>query len=69
MFPVQQNVSQEDVWLSPRTRLGILTQLECVHSDQCEVTVDRKDGQTSDGDINLILDSLHIGGTKEEQAG
>lgn len=81
MFPVQQNFSQEDVWLNPRTRLGILTQVECVHSDQCEVrferisadteevTVGRKDGQISDSDINLILDSLHIRGTQEEQAG
>lgn len=66
--------------MNPRTRHDILTQVECVDSDQCEVrferisadteevTVDRKEGQTSDSDIQLILDSLHIGGTQEEQA-
>lgn len=32
-----------------------------------EVTVDRK-GQTSDSDVQLILDSVHIGGKQEEQA-
>ena len=76
MFPVLVvHFSQEDVWLNPRTRLGILTQVQCIDSDPCEVrfecisadteevTVDRKEDQTSDSDIQLILDSLHIGGT------
>ena len=80
LFPVQVvDFSQEDVWLNPRSRLGIQTQIECIDSDPCEVqferisadtevTFDRKEGQTSDSDFQLILDNLHIGGTQEEQA-
>lgn len=34
IFPVQViNFSQEDVWLSPKTRLGILSQCQCVEGD------------------------------------
>lgn len=34
IFPVQViNFSPEDVWLSPKTRLGILSQCQCVEGD------------------------------------
>lgn len=33
-----------------------------------EVTVGRRDGQGSDSDIKSLLDRLHLGGTREEQA-
>ena len=42
VFPVQVvNFSQEDVRLNPRTRLGILSQVECVDNDQTEVRFQR----------------------------
>ncbi|XP_028290920.1 uncharacterized protein LOC114454569 [Gouania willdenowi] len=81
LFPIQVvNFSQEDVWLRPRTRLGILSQVECVDNDQTEVcfqrisadqeevTVGQQGRQTSDLDFQEVLNKLHLGGTEEEQA-
>ena len=81
IFPVQViNFSREDVWLSPKTRLGILSQCQCVEGDPCEVKfqrisanheeviINRKDGQGSDNDIQTLLDRLHLGGTPDQQA-
>ncbi|XP_029902664.1 uncharacterized protein LOC115355879 [Myripristis murdjan] len=81
VFPVQViNFSQEDVWLPPKTRLGVLSQCECVEGDPYEVkfqrisanheevTINRKDSQSSDSDIKSLLDRLHIGGSPEQQA-
>lgn len=81
VFPVQViNLSQEDVWLPPKTRLGTLTQCQCVEGEPYEVkfqrisanheevTINRKDGQGSDRDIQSLLDRLHLGGTPEQQA-
>lgn len=79
--PVQViNFSQEDVWLCPRTRLGVLAQVECVNSEQqCEVrfqrisasieqvTVDLKEDLSVDSKIQMILDKIHIGGSIEQQ--
>uniref|UniRef100_A0A9J8AN32 ribonuclease H n=1 Tax=Cyprinus carpio carpio TaxID=630221 RepID=A0A9J8AN32_CYPCA len=74
------NFSQEDVWLSPRTRLGILSKVECVDSSQqCEVrfqrisadleqvTLNIKDGQSKDC-VQEILDKIDVGGSEYEQA-
>lgn len=38
VFPVQViNLSQEDICLSPKTRLGILSPCQCIEGDPCEV--------------------------------
>lgn len=35
IFPVQvMNLSDEDIWLQPRTRLGLLTEVDTVDNDQ-----------------------------------
>ncbi|XP_062420887.1 uncharacterized protein K02A2.6-like [Pungitius pungitius] len=80
VFPVQVvNFSPEDVWLSPKTRLGVLSQCQCVDGDPCEVkfqritadheevTIDRKDDHGGDSDIQNLLKQLHLGGTLEQQ--
>ncbi len=39
MFPVQViNMLQEDLWFPPKTRLGVLSQCQCVDGDPYEVT-------------------------------
>lgn len=81
VFPVQVlNLSQEDVWLPPKTRLGIISQCQCIEGDPYEVkfqrisadheevAINRKDDQKSDSDIQSLLDRLHQGGTPEQQA-
>jgi len=81
IFPVQVvNFSAEDVWLSPKIRLGILNQCQCVEGDPYEVkfqrisadheevTINQKDRQESDSDTQTLLDRLHLGGTPEQQA-
>lgn len=77
--PIQViNLSQEDVWVPPKTRLGILTQCPCVEGEPYEVkfqrisanheevTIDWNDGQGSDRDIQSLLDRIHLGGTTEQ---
>ncbi|KAL2095623.1 hypothetical protein ACEWY4_007771 [Coilia grayii] len=79
--PVQVcNLSEEDVWLQPRTRLGILLPVQCMSSDkQCEVKFQRISADTEqisldmggrDTETNLtnLLDKLDVGGTAEQQA-
>lgn len=81
VFPVQVvNFSQEDVWLPPKVRLGILTLCQCIESDACEarfqrisaepreVGIDQKDKAESDADLSNLLSRLHMGGNPEEQA-
>uniref|UniRef100_A0A8C2AXX8 Gypsy retrotransposon integrase-like protein 1 n=2 Tax=Cyprinus carpio TaxID=7962 RepID=A0A8C2AXX8_CYPCA len=81
VFPVQVvNFSQEDVWLPPKVRLGILTHCQCAESDSCEVRfqrisadheevrIDQRDKTMSDSDLSNLLSRLHIGGTPEQQA-
>ncbi|KAL1007184.1 hypothetical protein UPYG_G00083180 [Umbra pygmaea] len=81
LFPVQLvHLSQEDVWLQPRTRLGTMSVAECVQENEgCEVkfhrisasveqiSVDRRDSQLTGDRSKQILDSLHLGGTPEEK--
>ena len=39
VFPVQVvNLSQDDVWLSPKMSLGVLSHCQCYESNPCEVT-------------------------------
>lgn len=79
ILPVQiVNFSQEDVWLCPRTRLGIISSAELVESVQtCEVkfhrisadveqvSVDTKDEPIS-SKVQSVLEKLDIGGTDDE---
>lgn len=80
VFPVQVvNFSPEDVWLSPKTRLGVLSQCQYVDGDPCEVkfqritadheevTIHRKDDHGGDSDMQNLLKQLHLGGTPEQQ--
>ena len=81
IFPVRViNFSPEDVWLFPKTRLGVLSQCQCVEGDPYEVkfqrisanheevVINRKDDQGSGSDTQTLLDRLHLGGTPEQQA-
>ncbi|KAK3560440.1 hypothetical protein QTP86_008445 [Hemibagrus guttatus] len=81
VLPVQVvNLSQEDVWLPPNVRFGVLTPCQCVESDVCEVrfhsissdheevSVDQRDKPESDTGPRNLLSRLHIGGTPEQQA-
>ncbi|XP_049332151.1 uncharacterized protein LOC125799454 [Astyanax mexicanus] len=79
--PVQVvNLSREDVWLNPRTRIGVLSPVQCITNNQhCEVTfqcisanteqvsVDLKESQDHQK-VSDILSKLDIGGTEKEQA-
>ena len=80
VIPVQVvNFTQEDVWLPPRTRLGLLSPVECIDNhqtevrfqrisaDQEEVSIDQK-GRRTEQDTQSILDQLDMGGTEEERA-
>lgn len=73
------NFSPEDVWLCPRTRLGIISNVDCVESEQTcqvkfqrisadveQVSVDSNTEQTN-SKMQTILDKLDIGGTEEER--
>lgn len=78
-FPVQViNTSPEDIWLHPRTRLGLLTPADVVNPEKsCEVrfhrisahleqiSIDRNDQYTSQ---TSIVGRLNIGGTPDQQA-
>ena len=80
VIPVQVvNFTQEDVWLPPRTRLGLLSPVECIDNhqtevrfqrisaDQEEVSIDQK-GRRTEQDAQSILDQLDMGSTEEERA-
>lgn len=79
--PVQIcNLSEEDVWLHPRTRLGVLMPVQCMDNEQqCEVRFQRIAADTeqisldmgekdTDTNITNLLDNLDVGGTTEQQA-
>lgn len=81
VFPVQVvNLSQDDVWLSPKMSLGVLSHCQCYESNPCEVTfqrisadhkvvtVDQHVKPGSDTDPENLLSRLQIGGTPEQQA-
>ncbi|XP_067381076.1 uncharacterized protein [Channa argus] len=81
VLPVQVvNFSQEDIWLCPRTRIGIISPVECVENNQTcgvkfhrisadveQVSVDMKNEQF-DSKVQSVLEKLDIGGTEEERA-
>lgn len=80
IFPVQvMNLSDEDIWLQPRTRLGLLTEVDTVDNDQlCKVQFQRISADTDEvsvstrpeppTDVQSILHKLKVGGTTDEQA-
>lgn len=81
VFPVQvMNISQEDVWLPPKARLGIISPGRCIEGDPCEVkferisanheevTLNQKDCQGANSCVQDLLGRLHIGGTPGQQA-
>lgn len=81
LVPVQVcNLSDEDVWLQPRTRLGILSPVQCIDSDQrCEVKFQRISADTEhisldmteghpENNLTGLLDKLDVGGSEEQQA-
>lgn len=70
------NFLQEDLWLPPRTRLGVLSTVDCVEdatevhfnrisADHEEVSVDRREAKASDDELQFMLERLKI---EEEQA-
>lgn len=71
--------SPEDVWLSLKIRLGILSQCQCVEGDPYEVKFQRisadheevvvnwRADQGSSSDAQTLLDRLHLGGTPEQR--
>ncbi|KAL6462437.1 hypothetical protein MHYP_G00288590 [Metynnis hypsauchen] len=73
------NFSSEDVWLCPRTRLGIISNVDCVENEQtCQVKFQRisadveqvlVDSNTDPtvSKVQTMLDKLDIGGTEEER--
>uniref|UniRef100_A0A672FZX6 Gypsy retrotransposon integrase-like protein 1 n=1 Tax=Salarias fasciatus TaxID=181472 RepID=A0A672FZX6_SALFA len=80
VFPVQViNLTQEDIWLPPKTRVGTLSHCESVENepfqvkfqrisaDHEEVTVSQREGQKSNGGMKSWLDQLDLGGTPEQQ--
>lgn len=80
VFPVQLvNFSSDDVWLLPKTPVGVLSHCQCVESNPCEVRFhrmsadqedmsdDREVRQEPDSDMRHLLDRLRIGGTSEQQ--
>lgn len=80
IFPVQvMNMSDEDIWLRPRTSLGVLTHVDSVKSDElCEVQFQRISADTEQvsvdrhpdtpTDVQSILDKLDVCGSPEQQA-
>lgn len=80
IFPVQvMNMSDEDIWLRPRTRLGVLTQVDSVESDErCEVQFQKISADTEQvsidkktdvpTDVQSILDKLDLCGSPEQKA-
>lgn len=80
IFPVQvMNLSDEDIWLQPWTRLGLLTEVDTVDNDQlCKVQFQRISADTDEvsvstqpeppTDVQSILHKLKVGGTTDQQA-
>ncbi|KAI3368217.1 hypothetical protein L3Q82_007943 [Scortum barcoo] len=80
LFPVRvMNLSDEDVWLRPRTRLGVLTHIDSVESEErCkvqfqrisatteQVSIDQRPDTTTD--VRSIIDKLTVGGTPEQKS-
>ncbi|KAL6485918.1 hypothetical protein MHYP_G00053100 [Metynnis hypsauchen] len=80
IFPVQiLNFSLEDVWLSPHTRLGILSRVECMDNEphfavkfqriSADIEQIMLDGgeEHSDCEVQSVLDKLDISGSVEQQ--
>ncbi|KAL0151937.1 hypothetical protein M9458_052744 [Cirrhinus mrigala] len=72
------NLSQEDLWLQPRARLGMLSLVDCSNADlSCKVKFQRISadtervtvgvGQGSEPSIRSALDHVDMGGTPEQQ--
>ncbi|RXN06967.1 Retrovirus-related Pol poly from transposon [Labeo rohita] len=72
------NLSQEDLWLQPRARLGMLSLVDCSNADSsCEVKFQRISADTervtvgvdrgSEPPIRSALDHVDMGGTPEQQ--
>lgn len=80
IFSVQvMNMSGEDIWLRPRTILGVLTHLDSVKSDElCKVQFQRISADTEEVSINQhpekptdvqsVLDKFSVCGNPEQQA-
>lgn len=80
LFPVRvMNLSDEDVWLRPRTRLGVLTHIDSVESEEQykvqfqrisatteQVSIDQRHDATTD--VQSIIDKLTVGGTPEQKS-
>lgn len=81
VFPVRVvNFSQDNIWLSPKTRLGTLSPCQCTKGEPCEVkfqrisanheevTINQRNNKWADSEVKSLLDQLHMGGTPEERA-
>lgn len=82
VFPVQvMNMSDEDLWLRPSIRLGVLTHVGSVKSDElCEVQFQRISADTEqvsidkhpeappDSTVEYIFDQVSVGGSPQQQA-
>ncbi|XP_048849544.1 uncharacterized protein LOC125719208 [Brienomyrus brachyistius] len=78
--PVMQlpvlNLSQEDVWLPPRARLGVLSKVACIENEsQCAVKFQRIAASVEqvtvvvpgcNGDLS-VLETLDLGGNEEQK--
>lgn len=84
VFPVQVlNLASEDVWLPPKTRLGVLSQGHKVESNSCKVEFQRVSDDheevtvhvrsmtevQGDGDLPCPVDRVQMGGTPAQQVG
>lgn len=81
LLPVQiVNLSSEDVWLCPRTKLGVVCSVDNIESDKTcevrfhrisadveEVSVEANDEQLG-SKVQSVLEKLDIGGTEDERA-
>lgn len=71
------NLSQEDVWLPPRTRLGVLSKVACIENgSQCAVRFQRIAASIeqvtvvvpgNNSDLSSVLDTLDLGGNEEQK--
>ncbi len=72
------NLSQEDLWLQPRARLGMLSRIDGSNAgSSCEVKFQRISadtervtvgvGQSSETPVQSVLDQVDMGGTPEQQ--
>lgn len=82
VFPVQvMNMSDEDLWLRPSIRLGVLTHVGSVKSDElCEVqfqrisadteqvSIDKHPEAPTDSTVEYVFDQVSVGGSPEQQA-